>query len=170
MASLGLTDGVEALLKKGAYVNAKDKTGWTALMGAARKGHSDTVRALLEKGAYANAKDNNGWTALMSAAASPRAEAVEALLEKGAEVNAQDKTGWTALMGAAGSGQAESVRALLGKGDRKSTRLNSSHGYISYAVFCLKKKNHRTTRSRSHGRPRGSRSDREAGRRLGRLL
>src|SRR2546422_2093217 len=25
--------------------------------------------------------------------------------------------------------------------DRKSTRLNSSHGYISYAVFCLKKKN-----------------------------
>src|SRR2546429_2866710 len=29
------------------------------------------------------------------------------------------------------------------KTDRKSTRLNSSHGYISYAVFCLKKK--RTT-------------------------
>src|SRR5687768_18340281 len=28
------------------------------------------------------------------------------------------------------------------EGDRKSTRLNSSHGYISYAVFCLKKKNH----------------------------
>src|SRR2546429_9509904 len=27
-----------------------------------------------------------------------------------------------------------------GKRDRKSTRLNSSHGYISYAVFCLKKK------------------------------
>src|SRR2546422_5163575 len=26
------------------------------------------------------------------------------------------------------------------KVDRKSTRLNSSHGYISYAVFCLKKK------------------------------
>src|SRR2546429_1574663 len=29
----------------------------------------------------------------------------------------------------------------LGLNDRKSTRLNSSHGYISYAVFCLKKKN-----------------------------
>src|SRR5687768_17992648 len=27
--------------------------------------------------------------------------------------------------------------------DRKSTRLNSSHGYISYAVFCLKKKKKR---------------------------
>src|SRR2546429_7341851 len=38
------------------------------------------------------------------------------------------------------------VQFLLGTihgvdGDRKSTRLNSSHGYISYAVFCLKKKN-----------------------------
>src|SRR2546429_5293102 len=31
--------------------------------------------------------------------------------------------------------------------DRKSTRLNSSHGYISYAVFCLKKKKKRTTHS-----------------------
>src|SRR5205809_4742544 len=29
--------------------------------------------------------------------------------------------------------------------DRKSTRLNSSHGYISYAVFCLKKKKRRPT-------------------------
>src|SRR2546422_4534997 len=29
--------------------------------------------------------------------------------------------------------------------DRKSTRLNSSHGYISYAVFCLKKKNNTST-------------------------
>src|SRR2546422_8009231 len=43
----------------------------------------------------------------------------------------------------------ESRRSLVGMSlvtsqpvgeDRKSTRLNSSHGYISYAVFCLKKK------------------------------
>src|SRR2546422_20415 len=33
------------------------------------------------------------------------------------------------------------VHAAGPDGDRKSTRLNSSHGYISYAVFCLKKKN-----------------------------
>src|SRR2546422_5000424 len=32
-----------------------------------------------------------------------------------------------------------------GAGDRKSTRLNSSHGYISYAVFCLKKKKKSTS-------------------------
>src|SRR2546422_4275700 len=29
---------------------------------------------------------------------------------------------------------------VVARTDRKSTRLNSSHGYISYAVFCLKKK------------------------------
>src|SRR2546422_3853985 len=32
------------------------------------------------------------------------------------------------------------LQPLDGNRDRKSTRLNSSHGYISYAVFCLKKK------------------------------
>src|SRR3989442_1852636 len=32
---------------------------------------------------------------------------------------------------------------IKNSGDRKSTRLNSSHVRISYAVFCLKKKNHR---------------------------
>src|SRR2546429_1292429 len=34
----------------------------------------------------------------------------------------------------------ESAERNLSGPDRKSTRLNSSHGYISYAVFCLKKK------------------------------
>src|SRR3989449_5109410 len=34
------------------------------------------------------------------------------------------------------------VRLSSKEEDRKSTRLNSSHGYISYAVFCLKKKKH----------------------------
>src|SRR3712207_7119730 len=32
------------------------------------------------------------------------------------------------------------VNRLVGEADRKSTRLNSSHANISYAVFCLKKK------------------------------
>src|SRR5687768_13699098 len=32
------------------------------------------------------------------------------------------------------------IKWAVDQGDRKSTRLNSSHGYISYAVFCLKKK------------------------------
>src|SRR2546422_5072970 len=40
----------------------------------------------------------------------------------------------TGVVGALGAGVAYALSGL----DRKSTRLNSSHGYISYAVFCLK--------------------------------
>src|SRR2546422_2523297 len=42
----------------------------------------------------------------------------------------------------------EEIRDILKtdhREDRKSTRLNSSHGYISYAVFCLKKKKKKRT-------------------------
>src|SRR2546427_6575669 len=48
-------------------------------------------------------------------------------------------------------------------GDRKSTRLNSSHSQISYAVFCLKKKKQNKTTAR---RVRGNRRDRLADRRV----
>src|SRR2546422_7675530 len=40
-------------------------------------------------------------------------------------------------------GPQRALNAGFREGDRKSTRLNSSHGYISYAVFCLKKKKER---------------------------
>src|SRR2546429_1852733 len=48
--------------------------------------------------------------------------------------------------GVTGAGFSVCDARQLSSIDRKSTRLNSSHGYISYAVFCLKKKkkNHRT--------------------------
>src|SRR5258707_8303897 len=39
-------------------------------------------------------------------------------------------------------------------GDRKSTRLNSSHANISYAVFCLKKKNDKTENAYTISIPR----------------
>src|SRR3989449_6985566 len=40
--------------------------------------------------------------------------------------------------------------------DRKSTRLNSSHGYISYAVFCLKKKKKKSRKPRKRKKTRCS--------------
>src|SRR5258708_18852556 len=42
------------------------------------------------------------------------------------------------------SGTSGQSRPAVLEGDRKSTRLNSSHQIISYAVFCLKKKRKRT--------------------------
>src|SRR5206468_12280971 len=48
-----------------------------------------------------------------------------------------------------GNAATSSVNVSVGSGssDRKSTRLNSSHDQISYAVFCLKKKTKKTTQT-----------------------
>src|SRR2546422_6444208 len=54
----------------------------------------------------------------------------------GATISSKGKGKRTAAMVGGGAAGGAAI------GDRKSTRLNSSHGYISYAVFCLKKKKH----------------------------
>src|SRR2546430_10690021 len=61
---------------------------------------------------------------------------------------------WAAHHAAVGNvGIDHRVRAHGGVvSDRKSTRLNSSHSQISYAVFCLKKKNRASARSNAGGR------------------
>src|SRR2546427_1895817 len=50
-----------------------------------------------------------------------------------------------ARVGDAALGTRPRARPGANAGDRKSTRLNSSHSQISYAVFCLKKKKKQTT-------------------------
>src|SRR5439155_8982046 len=54
-------------------------------------------------------------------------------------VNFYAGPGWTALMTGLSQAQINAKKTAI-NGDRKSTRLNSSHVAISYAVFCLKKK------------------------------
>src|SRR2546427_8886541 len=46
--------------------------------------------------------------------------------------------------------ETEGTGRRVGVGDRKSTRLNSSHSQISYAVFCLKKKKKKKGLKRRH--------------------
>src|SRR3989449_536467 len=55
------------------------------------------------------------------------------------ELDLRGPVAW--VFGNEGAGLSEGARRLAAHRDRKSTRLNSSHGYISYAVFCLQKKN-----------------------------
>src|SRR2546422_1325409 len=50
------------------------------------------------------------------------------------------RAGYREAAARAETARARAEAASRGREDRKSTRLNSSHGYISYAVFCLKKK------------------------------
>src|SRR3712207_3013983 len=68
---------------------------------------------------------------------------VEEALETAAEVGYPVVIRPSFTMGGLGSGFATGeamLRRMAAHGDRKSTRLNSSHANISYAVFCLKKK------------------------------
>ena len=60
----GHVDVVEALLAKGAEVDAVDNFGKTPLMGAAEVGHADIVRVLLAAGADVNARAKSGANAL----------------------------------------------------------------------------------------------------------
>src|SRR2546430_9082316 len=59
--------------------------------------------------------------------------------------------------------QVEHSWARVGDRDRKSTRLNSSHSQISYAVFCLKKNTIRRSARRDPRPPRLTRGDGPAG-------
>src|SRR5262245_51627992 len=96
---------VQAAVKKGADVNAKDSKGFTALMIAAEKGLTPIVQVLLDKGADANDKEpKQGRTALMLAAGNGHLETVQALLAKGADVQEKDVNGRTALIIAADKG------------------------------------------------------------------
>src|SRR5207244_10654873 len=99
----------------------------------------DLIKALLAKGANPNQRTNttpvhglmqfdgswvnfDGQTPLIRAALSGDAEVMKLLLQYKADARITTDGGTTSLI------------------DRKSTRLNSSHQIISYAVFCLKKK------------------------------
>src|SRR5258708_23064147 len=55
--------------------------------------------------------------------------------------------------------RARSRRARGRSRDRKSTRLNSSHQIISYAVFCLKKKKKKISHNQTHDRPHTTHDD-----------
>src|SRR5258708_11129242 len=55
---------------------------------------------------------------------------------------AADKCPWRISNGSVEGALSQLRRKLVIDRDRKSTRLNSSHQIISYAVFCLKKKKH----------------------------
>ena len=116
---------VQALLAKGADVNAKNNDGVTALMVASENGHLDVVQALLAKGAEVNAKDErrrdraDSWppskaTSTWCRRCSPR----------GPRSMPRRTTAATALMLASQNGHLDVVQALLAKGAEVNAKAN----------------------------------------------
>ncbi len=113
---LGHIEVVQALINKGADLNAKRTDGVTALMIASDKGYKEVVQALLDKGADVNAKKTDGVTALIIASQNGHQEVVQSLIAKEADVNAKRTDGVTALMIASQNGYQEIVQSLIAKG------------------------------------------------------
>ncbi len=70
-AKKGKAKEIEALLAKGADLEARDSNGRTPLMLAAQYGRTDTLRLLLDKGATPDARDSHRWNAYMLALLAP---------------------------------------------------------------------------------------------------
>ncbi len=82
---------VNALLEKGADVDARDEDGVTPLEEAARIGDAETIRALVARGANLATKNNEGESPLHVAAQELRGLAVRALIEAGSPMTTRQK-------------------------------------------------------------------------------
>jgi hypothetical protein len=101
-ARKGKKDKVEALLTKGAALEAADKEGRTPLLLAAQYGRTSTVRLLLARGARPDARDSRGWNAFMLALMAPSGgvvhtshDAVLKLLPQPARLRVAVDAAWT---------------------------------------------------------------------------
>ncbi|KAI0102721.1 ankyrin [Nemania sp. FL0031] len=95
-------------------VNAKDKSGWTALHHAAWGGESTNAQSLLESGAIADClTSNRHWTPLLLAAERGRRRTVQVLLEHKADIFARTQNDRTALDLASEGGQDKTLEVLM---------------------------------------------------------
>lgn len=104
---------IEALLKQGARVDARDSSERTALLVATQANAIDAARALIDAGANVNAKDNIQDSPYLYAAAEGRLEILRMTLKAGADLESVNRYGGTALIPAAHHGHPDIVRELL---------------------------------------------------------
>jgi ankyrin repeat protein len=115
----GNADKIRNLVEMGGDINARSKTGSTALIGAAYRGNIDAVRFLLANKANPNvADDKDGRTALIVATMEGHTEIVRALLSSGADPNKKDNSGNTAISMVQRTGQSQIGRLLKQAGAR----------------------------------------------------
>jgi hypothetical protein len=115
---LGDMELAKSLIAAGAYVNAADRHGNTALMIAANRVELGAVRQLLRSGAAANGRNADGVTALFC---TDSPDIAKELIEHGADVNATSRFNITPLMGAA-SYNPPVVRFLIANGANVNAR------------------------------------------------
>ena len=139
---------VKQLLSKGANVNARDKSGKTALYWTCYLGHEEAARLLLDEKADANIRDKTRSTALIEASREGRVGMVSLLLDKREVFKADYRGSLADVLSAAKGRGAELVKPLRAKKieiDAADYRGNTAliwaaaRGYAKIVVLLLSK-------------------------------
>jgi hypothetical protein len=126
---------VDAAIKAGADVNARDGY-WTPLFYAAESNPNPEVIAILVKaGADMNAKDECGRTPLLFATRNPNPEVFAALVKAGADVNAQDNNGERPLFWAETDSNLHMIEALVKAGADVNAKGPYGRTVLAFAVI-----------------------------------
>ena len=112
-AGKGDLAAVQAALREGAVVDARDRSGRTALLVATHANKIEVARGLIAAGANVNAKDGIQDSPYLYAGAEGRNEILKMTLAAGADLKSTNRYGGTALIPAAHHGHPETVRILL---------------------------------------------------------
>jgi serine/threonine-protein phosphatase 6 regulatory ankyrin repeat subunit B len=87
----GYKELAQLLIDKGANIDARNRTGWTALIWASVNGYKEMVELLIKNGANLNIKNIDGWSALIGAVFKNHYNIAQLLIENGIVVNVEDK-------------------------------------------------------------------------------
>ena len=104
---------VQAALREGAAIDARDRNGRTALLIATHANKVEVARVLIAAGADVNAKDSIQDSPYLYAGAEGRNEILKMTLAAGADLKSTNRYGGTALIPAAHHGHPETVKILL---------------------------------------------------------
>ncbi|MBZ6078231.1 ankyrin repeat domain-containing protein [Microvirga sp. WGZ8] len=107
---------IQALLSRGAALDARDEAGRTALLVATHGNRIEVARALIEAGADVNAKDRINDSPYLYAGARGHLEILKMTLAHGADLKSTNRYGGTALIPAAERGHVDTVRTLIEAG------------------------------------------------------
>lgn len=123
-AAEGKTELVVSSLESGAYINAQDGRGRTAVMAATHGNHVETVKALIEAGADINRQDDRQDNPFLYAGAEGLVEILKLVIDAGPNTKLYNRYGGTPLIPAGEHGHLEVASELLTRTDVDVNHVN----------------------------------------------
>jgi ankyrin repeat protein len=130
----GNYEAARGLIEAGAEVNARDRSGYTALIWAIDKRRDAAADLLAASGADVNLADSYGYTPLMWAVERNDLARVKKLIDGKAEIDLADNKGLTALMWAVVKKRFDIARELMERGASADIFDHRGYGALSYAI------------------------------------